>query len=807
MRSNIEAFNVLIEQAKARYAKLELAQEWDSDIWESKGDLAGTNEKASLHFATMNSPKYADSFVINNRRYIDLCKAQIVSNISKKTFSSIQTGILIALKHLYWAQLQVKGVNDPWLLDDAVLTQLESNLVAGGYVDIVKLLSNILTLMKSLKSCGVITVGITFVNTHKKKATTDLKKLIHRHKKNASIDDNERDGEDHLISMKAMHSLVWLTHNATNQWEQVAIRIYHILMVTGFRIGELLRVRHDALISVAEINENTGKPVLVEKLDEDGKPVLDESGKPELEPQLIWGIEYHPEKGHIASYKWLDKTSASIVIAAFDFICKQTTACRAQLEYLEQHPSAPIQWQSETITIRDFNQHFVMTSNGVVNQFIQTIKKRLKRSGVLPVKEIVDTFRVRLKRKGKTPMNPVYRVTDLNRHYHRNDFRLSIRFEMGNKGKRKQVITIKKSELLCIAPAGALGSLKQGSSISYLYPDVLASRALLTLFGKDIKNANATNNSSSIFNRYDLKEEDGSNIYIKTHMPRHQLNTFLALADVAEHQQALIMGRRDIKQNRDYQHLNLKDKTRYQDTTTASMRQRVNNAQQPNDVATAPESEDNLLAELGLAPMGPTPTKLAVQQSAHAFNKPAEHVEFMQEALAENNLLGELQDTFNAIRKENGLQAAKEFIETHGRNFHIVVNGGCTRNLALHGCDKQLRCLDGEGCFHLTITGRPGELDSIRATHQNLSLNVEKMSRLEQAGKLKSRRERDAFEKEKHNLSQMEIVVGKAESFSGFIPIRVFNTTMRLNQTGPKKTVVERFAQDQRKLKKEAGNG
>jgi len=292
-----------------------------------------------------------------------------------------------------------------------------------------------------------------------------------------------------------------------------------------------------------------------------------------------------------------------------------------------------------------------------------------------------------------------------------------------------------------------------------------------------------------------------------THMPRHQLNTFLALADVAEHQQALIVGRRDIEHNRSYQHLSLKDKTKYQETSTDSMRQRVERAQPTNEVVATPEPEDSLLAELGVAPIGPTPTKLAVQQSAHAFNKPSEHVEFMKEALEQDNLLGELQDTFNQIRKNDGLQAAKDFIELHGRNFHIVVNGGCTRNLALHGCDKQLRCLDGEGCFHLTITGRHGELESIQATHQNLSLNVQKMSRLAEAGKLKSRRERDAFDKEKRNLEQMNIVLRKAENFSGFIPIRVFDSGKRLNQTGPKKTVVESFAQDQRELEAEVPNG
>jgi hypothetical protein len=275
---------------------------------------------------------------------------------------------------------------------------------------------------------------------------------------------------------------------------------------------------------------------------------------------------------------------------------------------------------------------------------------------------------------------------------------------------------------------------------------------------------------------------------------------------VAEHQQALILGRRDIQQNRDYQHLSLKDKTRYQVTSTESLGERTKRAKQMIEVTfISPEPEDSLLAELGGTTMGPTPTKLAVQQSMHAFNKPSEHVEFMQQALEENNLLGELQDSFNTIRAKDGLPAAKEFIEVHGRNFHIVINGACTRNLALHGCDKQMRCLDGEGCFHLMITGRPGELESIQATHQNLMLNVAKMSMLEQAGKLNSRRKKDSLEKDKHNLAQMEIVLLKAENFNGFIPLRVFNTTNRLNQTGPKLTVVDSFAQDQGKLLKEEG--
>lgn len=803
MRSNIDAFNAFIKDAKERYSMLTTTQEWDADVWASKGDLSGNDEKASLRFTKTVKTNHINAGVITNRRYIDLCKALAVNNVHSKVFASLQND-LKEMKYLHRALLQVKGEAEPWLIDDAVLEQLESSLVASDFADIAKTLSNCLKVTVQLKGKGIISVGITFRNTHKPKIHNEQKALNRRRKKAKSIDDNERDGEAKLLSMRALHALAWLTFNTTNEWEQVAIRYYHILMVTGFRIGELLRVHHDALVCVPEISETTGKPIFIEKLDDNGNLLLDENGKPQLEPQLILGIHYYPEKGHIAAYKWLDPTSAPLVIAAFDYINKQTATCRAQLKWLEQNPTKPIKWESETITIREINKHFVTYHPEVTADKVGAFTYELKKAGIFPVGKIIDQVRVTTKHRPQNmPKLPLFSMDELNRHFYQ-DHNTSIRFEMGDKGKQKKIITIKKSELLCIAPSGALASPKTNTSVSHIYPNVLNRASIGTAFGSTSK---LTSPDASIFNRYDLKEEDGSDIHIMTHMPRHQLNTFLSLADVEEHQQALILGRRDIEHNPSYQHLSLKDKTKYQDTSTDSMRQRIERAQSTNEVVTTPEAEDSLLAELRGAPIGPTPTKLAVQQSMHAFNKPAEHVEFMKEALEQDNLLGELQDTFNQIRKSDGLQKAKDFIELHGRNFHIVVNGGCTRNLALHGCDKQLRCLDGEGCFHLTITGRPGELESIQATHQNLSLNVEKMSRLAEDGKLKSRRERDAFDIEKRNLTQMDIVLRKAENFHGFIPIRVFDSGKRLNQTGPKKTVVESFAQDQRKLEAEVRNG
>ncbi|MGE8609921.1 MAG: hypothetical protein ACN6OA_15085, partial [Acinetobacter baumannii] len=64
----------------------------------------------------------------------------------------------------------------------------------------------------------------------------------------------------------------------------------------------------------------------------------------------------------------------------------------------------------------------------------------------------------------------------------------------------------------------------------------------------------------SIFEKYNLKENENEFSKISTHVPRHNINTFLALSGLSEHLQAMLMGRVDIKQNQYYQHLALKQR-------------------------------------------------------------------------------------------------------------------------------------------------------------------------------------------------------------------------------------------------------
>jgi len=190
MKSNIDAFNAFIKEAKINYSRLTTAQEWDADVWASKGDLAGTDDNRSLYFTKIYKTSHINAGIIENISYIDLCKAFAVNNVHRKVFQSLQND-LKEMKYFHRALLQVKGAAEPWLLDDSVLEQLESSLIASDYLDIAKVLPNCLKVVLQLKVKGIISIGITFRNTHKTKLSYEQKALSSRRKKAQSIDDNE----------------------------------------------------------------------------------------------------------------------------------------------------------------------------------------------------------------------------------------------------------------------------------------------------------------------------------------------------------------------------------------------------------------------------------------------------------------------------------------------------------------------------------------------------------------------------------------------------------------------------------------
>jgi hypothetical protein len=67
--------------------------------------------------------------------------------------------------------------------------------------------------------------------------------------------------------------------------------------------------------------------------------------------------------------------------------------------------------------------------------------------------------------------------------------------------------------------------------------------------------ARTAHGASSVFSRLGLTEEDGSAIAISTHQFRHYLNTLAQKGGLSQLDIAKWSGRRDVKQNRDYDHV------------------------------------------------------------------------------------------------------------------------------------------------------------------------------------------------------------------------------------------------------------
>ena len=633
-------------------------------------------------------------------------------------------------KHLFFSLREVKAKTHPMFIDDQVLIDLEKRLTDLNYSDTKKLMEKILALVLELKHRGIIALGITYDHQHLlRRIDSKQKSLNQRRLNDTAIDDTELDGEEKCISIDAMYSFIWLSQNSKlKKWERFGILIYLIQFAAGLRVGELLRLKFDSLTHQYAINHTTGGPVF----DEERKPVV------------LWGLEYYPEKGAMTRYKWFDKTTAPLVIDSIKEIIEITKECREQLLHIEKNPENPIRWPDETMSFWDIHENFISFPEKYLNDSPDSrFKSRLKGVGIYPVKSVVDEVRYDMKgRKGNKPKMNLYRVDDLNRYFSEREENIQSEVEFNMAG---ETIRLKKSELLFISPKNALGT-GEFSWHEHVYPEVPNRHQVNTFFGCGLSESN--NPDVSIFNRFNLKEEDGSEIEIQSHLPRHQLHSFLTIAGVPEHQKAIIMGRNDIGQNEYYDHLSLDDKTRFQLPTSesSSVIDSLKKKADKKNVLVIEESS-SLLAE-----MGEVPSKLEIQQNLHAFNNIGEQAQFLEEALEEKTLLSELQDTYNEIKEEDGLVAAKQFISIHGRHFNIVVNGSCNRNIAIHGCFKHLRCIHDGGCSHLTITGRPGELESIEKTYENMSLNVSNMAALIKSGELSTCHELQQFEKEKSIL-------------------------------------------------------
>jgi len=383
----------------------------------------------------------------------------------------------------------------------------------------------------------------------------------------------------------------------------------------------------------------------------------------------------------------------------------------------------------------------------------------------------------------------------IDRWYSRNDVEKVIRnlmyqpehpldFEF-NDGNKKH--TIKLDELLLVVPSSALNLANASRLLPAVQP--LSGDDMLPFLGR-------FKHRVSIFNKYKLTESDGTDIRLRTHAPRHNINTFLALSGISEHQQAMAMGRVSIEQNAAYQHMTTVEKQKVERNSIEYDESKAI-AIKPTDFTPSIQKHISTPVEIvkkqGKMLVNPSlDLESNLQNSFHALDDKEMTENLIEKLLNDDILLGEMQEAWNSSDLRNAnKETKKQFVETHGF-MHVTVNGACTENIATSGCAHRLRCVSGSGCVHLHVTGRSGELENIAFTYKKKTENLAKF----QAEYSDDPAYKDAISHMKNQVKNLKTLYEKSKKLqSNKIALQVFNNGDSLGSSQPRRTLIDLYSE------------
>jgi hypothetical protein len=289
-----------------------------------------------------------------------------------------------------------------------------------------------------------------------------------------------------------------------NPADLVLMRSTEILLVAGFRIGELFTAPKKFLVR---------------------EPVLDEGGNPRLDARtgeavLRRGLRYWPEKGGEPYVKWLNTVVGELVeraVADLDRLCSPARDCA---RWLEQHPGeVNLQLSDDVLLSLDEVAMLIgVQGHGQVRQWFNSGNRggtgRFVKSGRAQAKvKVAD-----LKRAMATDRydKPVVVRSDGKSQTLSESFFVSFQNSAHRKRGTNRFIAVPFS----------------GGSIS----DFLGGR-------RDTK---------SVFERYNYRTDDGERIHVRTHDFRRLVNVIFQRGGLSQAEIARWMGRRHIGDNAAY---------------------------------------------------------------------------------------------------------------------------------------------------------------------------------------------------------------------------------------------------------------
>ncbi|HBP7715774.1 TPA: hypothetical protein L6J41_003658, partial [Escherichia coli] len=189
------------------------------------------------------------------------------------------------------------------------------------------------------------------------------------------------------------------------------------------------------------------------------------------------------------------------------------------------------------------------------------------------------------------------------------------------------------------------------------------------------------------------------------------INTFLAIAEISDHLQAMLMGRVDIMQNHHYQHLALAERRK---SASLVRMQPIS----PGQVSTRPPLSTstplNVVKQTGFMVIPKNMTmENAIRTNLHTFDDRRDITGFIEDAFTEG-FFEDIAKAFEEIRDAEGPERATAMVERHAVLYPLKF-GSCMREVNLWGCPYRLKCQNGAFCEHFTLTGRIDEFLNIEA--------------------------------------------------------------------------------------------
>ena len=470
-----------------------------------------------------------------------------------------------------------------------------------------------------------------------------------------------------LPSKEAMIAYAQCTNNPINEREEILVRIIDLHIALGSRINESLLIPCDCWVE-REVRDSNNS-------------VITKDGHAEV--YVEYGIRYFPEKGFEPSIHWLAESDVPLAKRAVDRLTLLTDKVRKTARWQYENPGRLWDLPPESLVSRSKLHVFI----GAADPY--NVDRILKKLGVVPARYV--------------PGNSLYRAGDVERAFlDRRATQVALR--------RHDDVLLSLHECLCIAFTGFFRFKARKASVNYLLPTLVSFA--------DISGALGNLNTESIFDRRGLTEADGSRISLRTHQSRHWRNTLYKLGGMTEVQQALAMGRKDVRQNSYYQHVALD-------------------------------------------------TELAFHTAFVEFHSYHEKVKYLQAGIVDGRIQGALADTYHDLKSRDPVKAS-EFLETHAGGVHVTLWGICTNDFSREPCVKHLQCFDN--CGHLHRTDDAREAENLRRL---LELNLQVLARMEEESTAEAGADK-WVEEQRRKIAGIRKAIATGDPLIRVVPIKVF---------------------------------